>query len=212
MARPRKIRDPSARERIVEAATRVVAAEGVQGATVRAIAAAAGVSTGFITHYFEDKHELIVAVLARNNQVAARRVLHAARTGTGLERLRAAVAAVLPLDAARRESWQVWVAVWGHASPEDELAEGYRAGWTGLRTIFAELLEQARSEGELRDGIDVSYEAERLVTMLAGTGLLAGVEAPTGARLPARRMLEEQLASLARNEPLATAARGRPAA
>ena len=202
---PHKIRDPASRERIVTAALGVVANEGVHGATVRAIAAAAGVSTGFITHYFEDKHQLMVAVLTHNNAVAAGRVLKGSRAGGGLERLRGAVDAVLPLDAARRETWQVWVAMWGRASPEDELAAGYRAGWAGLRAIFAELLAAAQKEGDLRDGIDVDYEAERLVTTLAGTGLLAGVEAHGHARTLARRMLSEQLESL-------TASRRRDAA
>jgi len=192
----RTIRDPGARKRIVEAAAVAVAAEGVHGATVRAIAARAGVSTGFITHYFEDKHELMVEVLRRTNDRAAARVLEAAAAGSGLSRLRAAVEAVLPFDPARRREWQVWVAMWGQASPGDELAAGYRAGWAGLRRIFRELLDRAREEGELRGGIDVDYEAERLVTMLAGIGLLAGVEAPGRVRAAATRMLDEQLAAL----------------
>jgi AcrR family transcriptional regulator len=196
----RKIRDPKARERIVAVASTVVAAEGLHGATVRAIASRAGVSTGFITHYFEDKHELIVEVLRRTNATAARRVLRAASKGTGLERLRAAVEAVLPFDSARRQEWQIWVAVWGQASPGDELAAGYRAGWSGLRDIFAGLMEQARLEGELRAQTDVQYEAERLVTMLAGIGLLAGVEAPGRVRAAATRMLSEQLAFLGNRE------------
>jgi AcrR family transcriptional regulator len=196
----RKIRDPGARERIVEVAALLVAEEGVHGATVRAIAARAGVSTGFITHYFEDKHELMVEVLRRTNDQAAARVARAAAAGSGLERLEAAVEAVLPFDPARRREWQVWVAMWGQASPADELAAGYRAGWSGLRGIFGQLLERARDGGELRGGIDVSYEAERLVTMLAGIGLLAGVEAPGRVRAAATRMLSEQLASLGAGE------------
>jgi hypothetical protein len=42
----------------------------------------------------------------------------------------------------------------------------------------------------------VSFEAERLVTMLAGIGLLAGVEAPGRVRAAATRMLSDQLAAL----------------
>jgi AcrR family transcriptional regulator len=195
---PRRIRDPRAPELIVEAAARVVAAEGVHGATVRAIAAEAGVSTGYLTHYFEDKHQLMVRLLRRTNEQAARRVLAAAAGGSSIERLRAAVDAVLPLDATRRREWQVWVAVWGVASPADQLGKGFRAGWDGLRGIFADLLEQARVEGSLRREIEVSYEAERLVTMLAGIGLLAGVESRQRVREAAARMVDQQLSGLER--------------
>jgi AcrR family transcriptional regulator len=193
---PRKIRDPQARERIVDVAAAIVAEVGIHGATVRAIASRAGVSTGFITHYFEDKHELMVAVLRRNNEVAARRVLRAASAGSGVERLHSAVEAVLPLDPSRRREWQVWVAVWGQASPGDELAKGYRAGWAGLRQILGQLLDQARLDGDVREDIDVSFEAERIVTMLAGIGLLAGVQAHGQVRTVAKRMLAEHLGSL----------------
>jgi AcrR family transcriptional regulator len=192
----RKIRDPAARERIVEVATTVIASEGLHGATMREIASAAGVSTGYITHYFEDKQALVVEALRRTNAIAARRVLRAAASGGGLERLRAAVDAMLPVDRARRQEWQVWISVWGQASPGDAFGKSYRAGWVGLRSIFAELLEQAMREGELRADIDTTYEAERLVTMLAGVGLLAGVQSATKVREAATRMLADQVTSL----------------
>ena len=192
----RRIRDPRAPERIVEAAARVVATEGVHGATVRAIAAEAGVSTGYLTHYFEDKHRLMVELLRHTNSRSARRVLKAAGRGPAFERLRAAIEAVLPLDAERRRAWQVWVAVWSVATPPDELGHGLRAGWAGLRAILVDLLEQARAEGSLRSTVDVAEEAERLVTVLAGLGLLAGVESQTRVRRAASRLVEDQLAGL----------------
>jgi AcrR family transcriptional regulator len=189
----RTIRDPGARERIVEAAAEVVAERGIAGATVRAIASHAGVSTGFVTHYFEDKDELMVAVLEATNARAARRV--ARGDGPALERLRAAVEALMPFDAARRRDWQVWVAVWTQASPDSRLAAGYRAGWSGLRSILAGLLVTAREEGALRT-TDEAYDSERLVTLLAGVGLLAGVEKPARVRAIATRMIEDELERL----------------
>jgi AcrR family transcriptional regulator len=180
----------------VAAAARVVARHGVRGATVRAIAAEAGVSTGSLTHYFQDKHAVMVRLLERTNAGAARRVRAASARGDAIQRLRAAVEAVLPLDAVRRREWQVWVAMWGVASPEDEVGLGFRSGWEGLAQIFRELLDQAQVEGLLRPAVDIRYEAERLVTMLAGIGLMAGVESRQRVRQAAARMVEEQLGGL----------------
>jgi AcrR family transcriptional regulator len=190
----RTIRDPGAVTRIVQAAARAVAEHGVNGASVRTIAAQAGVSTGFVTHYFADKHELMEAVLAATNEGAARRVTRALDTpGTALERLRAAVDTMLPTEPARRQEWQVWVAVWAEASRGDSLSVGYRAGWTGLRRIFAGLLAEAQETGELDAGVDVEHRAQRFVTLLAGIGLLAGVERPGRVRAAAQRMLAEEM-------------------
>jgi AcrR family transcriptional regulator len=192
----RQIRDPNAPDRIVEAAARVVASHGVHGATIRAIAAEAGVSTGYLTHYFEDKHALMVRLLDHTNTRAARRVEAATAHGDAIAKLRAAVDAVLPLDPARRLEWEVWVAMWGLASPADELGKGFRAGWAGLRRIFSGLLRQAAAEGALREGVDIDYEVGRMVTMLAGIGLMAGVESRRRVREAAARMVDEQVRGL----------------
>lgn len=192
----RRIRDPNAPERIVEAAWRVVADQGVRGATVRDIATEAGVSTGFITHYFEDKRELMVAVLDHNNGRAAQRAVSATSGKRGLGALRLAAEAVLPIGAERRAEWQVWVACWIDAPPDTELARGLREGWAGLRALLRQFLEQAAADGELRDGVDVEEECERLVTMLGGFGWRAGVESPSRARSAAKRILASYMAEL----------------
>jgi AcrR family transcriptional regulator len=198
----RTIRDPKARERIVDAAALAVAQHGVRGASMRVIAARAGVSTGFITHYFADKDEVVGAVLDATNRGAARRVLRAIRTdGTALERLAAAADTLLPLDRERRREWGVWVAVWTEASNNTALSAGYRAGWNGLRDILGGLLAEAQEEKATAADIDPEYRADRLVTLLAGIGLLAGVERPAAVRELARRMLADELAHLGDPQP-----------
>lgn len=58
------------------------------------------------------------------------------------------------------------------------------------------LLDQAQVEGLLRPTVEIRYEAERLVTMLAGIGLMAGVESRQRVRQAAAGMVEEQLGGL----------------
>lgn len=194
---PRSIRDPKARERIVDAAARTVAERGVNGASIRAIAAEAGVSTGFITHYFADKHEVMEAVLDATNARAARRVRRVIRTDEpALTRLKAAAEALLPIDPQRRQEWQVWVAVWGEASKGDSLSDGYRGAWAGLRDMLLTLLIEAQDEHQLPADADVGHRADRLVTLLAGIGLQAGVERPGRVLALATRMLADEFSQL----------------
>lgn len=175
---------------------------------MRVIAAEAGVTTGFVTHYFESKGEIMEAMLVGVNAAAARRV--AAEIATerpALERLQAAAEAVLPIDAERRQEWQVWIAVWGEASKGDSLSVRYRQGWEGLRDMLAGLLAEAKDEEQIHAEVDTEYRAGRLVTLLAGIGLLAGVERLEQVRDIATRMLAEELAHLGDPEPLAPAGR-----
>jgi len=194
-------RNPESRPRIVEAAWRRVAKEGVHGATMRGIAAEAGVTTGFVTHYFEDKEDLLVEVVRHNNLRARDRVVEKIGTSRGLVALEGAVEALLPIDADTRREWQVGLACWGPTTPGAQAAKELRGGWRILEKMLASLLEQAIEDGELPDTVDVPFEAGRLVTMIAGVGMLAGIETPERIRRDAKRMLATQIASLDRAEP-----------
>ena len=78
-------------------------------------------------------------------------------------------------------------------------------GWAALGNhfegMFAELLEQAAEDGELHEYVDVAYEASRFVTLLAGVGMLAGIESAKHVRRDAKRMLADQIAHLEGNRP-----------
>jgi AcrR family transcriptional regulator len=51
------------RSGIIEAVTDILARRGLQAATIKEVAKAAGISPGLIYHYFEDKDRLMLAVL-----------------------------------------------------------------------------------------------------------------------------------------------------
>lgn len=201
----RRIRDPEARERIVTAAREEVGARGLRGATVRAIANRAGVSTGFVMHYFPDKPSLYRSVLEQNNRLADARVRAASDDQRGNAAISAVVRALLPVDEERRLEWRVWSAFWAEAGkPSDERDagdDGLAAAFTGLVERLRSALEEAEADGEVAEGIDPRLEAERIVAMAAGLGLLAGV-GPSG-RLSARaeQMVDAHLADLGRRAP-----------
>lgn len=199
----RGVRDPRAAERIVDTARAAVAELGLAGATVRVIAARAGVSTGYVMHYFPDKAQLHRAVLARTNLDAARRAAAAGAGHRGLDAIAAIVDALLPVDRARRLAWRVWVAFWAGAEDAGGTAVGLADGRSGLAEMLARSFAEAVDDGELPPDLDIAYEADRLVVLAAGLGLLAGVGSPQRVRTTARRMLDDHLAELRRREAVA---------
>src|SRR5919112_1340794 len=58
-AMPRVVDHDERRERIAEAAWRIIEREGPDGANLRQIARETGHTTGVVTHYFRDKRELM---------------------------------------------------------------------------------------------------------------------------------------------------------
>ncbi|MFE0019696.1 TetR/AcrR family transcriptional regulator [Amycolatopsis sp. NPDC059021] len=195
----RRTRDPECRHRLTAGAWRLVARHGVEATTVRAIAAEAGVSTGSVTHYFEDKAELMSSVLRYNNKLATEQVLAAVGDATGLEAVRRGVEALLPLDEARLRTWTVWLAFWGdRAAHELTAKEGGGAGYGALTGWLTRVFTDAVAAGELPSTVDPRHETDRILVLLGGLGLLTGGSpALLGqvARL-SRRMLADHLAQL----------------
>lgn len=62
---------------IVDAALRIIGAEGIQGVSMRAVAAEASVPLGTVTYYFSDKDELIDAAFMRHTQRETARIVAA---------------------------------------------------------------------------------------------------------------------------------------
>ncbi|MCX2730490.1 TetR/AcrR family transcriptional regulator [Saccharopolyspora sp. NFXS83] len=190
----KKIRDPRSRQHIVEAAWRLLATRGLGATTMRAVAAEAGVSTGSVTHYFEDKAELINAVLRHNGKVAAQRVVEAVGERRGLDAVQRATQGLLPVDEERLTCWRVWLASWS-----DDSSGGFTEGYQVWRSLLRRHLNEAVADGELPDGLDLPHEIGVLGTLVVGTGLLAGSDMSTRDQLRrrARRIFNEHFARLA---------------
>ena len=167
-----RIVDPAAQRQAVLLATwRTIARHGLGGATVRRSAAEAGVSTGFISHYFRDKREVVAAALALSNQRSAERIQARSAGLRGLAALRAVIEAVLPLDEERRLEWLIWVSFWGAAGSSPALAREWRSGRDGWHETLVRLLREAQADGEVLPDLDPRHEADRLVVLIVGIGL-----------------------------------------
>jgi AcrR family transcriptional regulator len=183
-----KIVDHAQRRReLVQATWAVVAAEGIEAATVRRIAEEAGCTTGRITHYFADKEEVLVAALRRVHRAAGERMLAAVKQRSGLAALRAVLAEALPLDEERVLEWRVWLAFWGSAATSTSLQAEQHERYREWRGLLTRVLAAAQQVGQLSASIDLGRLVDQIVALVDGLGL-QGVLDP-------QRVPPEQLAS-----------------
>jgi AcrR family transcriptional regulator len=139
------------------AAWRVIARDGLAGATMRAIAAEAGCTTGSLTHQFRDRQALLDHALGLATEDSTARVIAALERGS----LTDAVAELLPLDEHRRLEGAVWLTHLAASQHDPGLAAGLvrrtDAAYLALRAAFgAELAARGRhpSTTELDDLVD----------------------------------------------------------
>jgi TetR/AcrR family transcriptional repressor of bet genes len=164
---PKVVDHAQRRSELVAATWAVVAAEGIEAATVRRIAEEAGCTTGRITHYFADKEEVLVAALRRVHQAAGRRMLAAIGPLSGLAALRAVLAEALPLDQERILEWRVWLAFWGSAATSTRLQAEQHERYREWRALLKRVLATA----QLPAGIDLDRLVDQIVALVDGFGL-----------------------------------------
>ncbi|MGI8651049.1 MAG: TetR/AcrR family transcriptional regulator [Rubrobacter sp.] len=150
------------REEIAEAAWRVIERAGPDGANMREIAREAGHTTGVVTHYFQNKRELIAFAFELVVDRSTRRMARAAAE-SGLTE---ALAQLLPLDEERRREATVWLVLMGASLSDPELATELRQRYRRAREAalpgFRTTLEEAAP------GEDPDEVADELVAVVDG--------------------------------------------
>ncbi len=151
---PKIVDHDERRERIAEAAWRVIEREGPEGANLRRIAREAGHTTGVVTHYFRDKRELMAfafgLVVERSTSRMAGAAAEAGVTG--------ALAQLLPLDEERRRETTVWLALMGASLADPDLAVELRRRYRRAREATLPVFREALAEAQAGDPDDVADE------------------------------------------------------
>lgn len=175
------------RDEILAATWRVIARDGLDKTTVRAIAREADCSQGILAHYFDDKDDILAKALVMSH----RRVRHRTAAKTvdvrGLAALRIAMLEALPLDAERAVEAQIEVSFWGRMLAGNDLVELQRNEVDTLRNRLKAHLEEARELGELRADLDLDVAVHELMVLNDGLSVQF-VHEPT--RVPPRRQLQ----------------------
>ncbi len=185
------------RREVAEAAFRLVAKRGLAALTVRAVADEVGCSTAVVSHYFENKRQLLIQTYELSAEGAAARFFAARDAGADLS---GCLAVLLPLDAARADDWNVWFCFWGEAAADPELAGRQRARVANTIGFIGTLLR--RDQPHLRTASEAMIE--RLASRILSTLMGVAVQALFSPALwpPARQMqiITDELATLAHHD------------
>ncbi|MFI9389795.1 TetR/AcrR family transcriptional regulator [Streptomyces bauhiniae] len=155
------------REDVSRAVWQVLADKGFGGLTLRAVAAAMGVSTGMLMHYFPAKRALITHALDLLESRTAERPRRE-HPAPGLATVRAMLLDILPLTPADTARNRVWVSSWDLSLADDGLAAEQAGRYTRLRSSLRPHLEAARELGELPAHADPEHLAATAVAFTHG--------------------------------------------
>lgn len=179
---PKQVDREARRRDVVDALFRVVVRDGIQRASLRAVADEARLNIGSVRHYFAGQEELMrFAMRSMLDRVGARLQHRIDALGdlSGLaapQIRRCAVellSELLPLDDSRRAEVTVLVDFSTAARTHPALDDLARETATGTRTLVRRILARLDTAGGLRPGLTLDTETERLTSLLDGLAFTA---------------------------------------
>jgi AcrR family transcriptional regulator len=156
------------RDEILLATWRVIARDGIAGATIRAIAREANCSRGILGHYFDDKADILSSALVHSHRRVGARMAAAAKGLAGLAALRAVMLEALPLDDRRDLEAQIEISFWGRALGNQAMRDLQHSEFDRLCDRLRGHLEEAAALGDLADGYDPELATHQLVVLIDG--------------------------------------------
>jgi len=160
------------RETFAEAAMRLIARNGLEGVTMRAVAAEAGLSYGSLFHYFDSKEALLMHAVRTTMERQTHRVNEYGGQYAGLEALEHLLCDDAVTSETSRDVWLVWMAFQYQAALRESFSEMNAELVAGWRERIRTHLNDAKSVGEISEAVDTDIESSALWAYSSGIGQL----------------------------------------
>lgn len=155
----------------------VVEREGIEGATIRSVAAEAGWTRGVIAHYFRDRDDLLL--FAYRLALQREQELGPTSETPPLERLVGVLLRALPVDAQSRLDFKIWLGFMGRVADHPALAEAVLEDHQDYHGRIRGLVESCLEEGILAPPWEAARAALTLATFVDGLGVMAALDPST---------------------------------
>ena len=181
------------REELAEAVWRVICRSGIQGVTIRSVAAEAGWTRGVVQLYFRDKEDLLLFAF----ELAARHALEvdarAMGAATGLERVRRLLLAYVRPDEEQRTVVNALLALYAMCAGLPTLQRAGRDNLGAWTEASREFFATVASEGGFRDGLDFGVAAIEYLALAIGLAEIDFIDHEALAGAAGGRVVDEYL-------------------
>jgi AcrR family transcriptional regulator len=163
---------PGARGRILAAAVKRIAGEGIDGVRIARIAMDAGVSSSLVHYHFESREALLTEALEYSYARAgdARVSTDELPGASHAERLQAMIDQCLPTTPSLTEDWVLWVELWLRAVRHPELRPIAEELYARLNAWFSDEIKAGIAGGEF-ERCDPQEVADRTLALIDGFGV-----------------------------------------
>jgi AcrR family transcriptional regulator len=162
----------SARDRILAAAVRRIASEGIDDVRIARIAMDAGVSTALVHYHFDTREALLAEALEYSYEQAGDARISSGElpAASHAERLRSMIDQCLPTTASLQEDWVLWVELWLRAVRHPELRPVAETLYERMRRWFVAEIDAGVRDAEF-GRCDADAVADMTLALIDGFGI-----------------------------------------
>ncbi len=161
-----------ARDRILAAAVRRIASEGIDGVRIARIAMDAGVSTALVHYHFASRDALLAEALDYSYAHADdwRTAGEASPGESHAQRLESMIDQCMPSSPGLHDDWVLWVELWLRAVRHEELRPFAAELYARMRAWLAREIAAGVRDGEF-ERCDPDGVADRTLALIDGFGI-----------------------------------------
>jgi len=171
VTRNRTDRGQDRRSDVVAATLRIIARDGLDKASMRAIAQELGCTTGVLTHYFRDKEQMLDVVLSELMAAIEEQRSQFHLHDMDLDRYIDYICQLLPNTETQIRWWKVWFAFTiASFVQHKQLSDNHRF-YESLRASWSETFRGLIAKGCIRSDLNPVDEATTLLAVIDGLGV-----------------------------------------
>lgn len=170
---PKIVDHDEKRKQIAEAAWNIIRKEGVEKASIRRVAAEAGMSSGALRHYFSTQDEMLLFIMNNYLEEGKKRSQNKEWSENPVQAVEEVLLELVPIDEEKKIETSVWWILALRSLTSDTIKDKKDEMTDGTYELANSMIEILALKGVLSDSMNAELEKSRLTALIEGLSIHA---------------------------------------
>jgi AcrR family transcriptional regulator len=170
---PKIVDHDEKRKQIAEAAWNIIRKEGVEKASIRRVAAEAGMSSGALRHYFSTQDEMLLFIMNYYLEEGKKRSQNKEWSENPVHAVEEVLLELVPIDEEKKIETSVWWILALRSLTSDTIKDKKDEMTDGTYELANSMIEILALKGVLSDSMNAELEKSRLTALIEGLSIHA---------------------------------------